>query len=435
MSEINGSEPTQDSPKKEYVKKEYFTKRQTLLVAASTVAAAALGVGCVFGVQDAFGALTGHSAASAQQQYSGQPALGQRGGFGGYGYGSGQSGQGSQQGQTGQSGSSGTNPFDGSAYGQTSGGTTTATAAESKGIVLIDTQLGYQSAEAAGTGLVLTSSGEILTNNHVIEGATSISVDVVSTGKTYTATVVGDDPTDDIAVLQLQGAKGLTTASLDTSHKVTSGESVTGVGNAEGGGSLVAAAGEVTGLDQSITTEAESSAASESLHGLIETNAAIEPGDSGGPLFDSADKVVGIDTAASSGGTPDGYAIPIATALDIAKEIEAGHEGGNIQLGYPAFLGIELGETDAAGQGDLGQQAVSQGAEIAGVVANGPAEEAGLAEGDVITALDSTAITSADVLQTALKSYNPGDQVTVTWTDSSGASHTASVTLTQGPAA
>jgi S1-C subfamily serine protease len=413
MSEINGSGEA---------KREYFTKRQTLLVAASTVIAAALGVGCVFGVQDALGA---HGAASAQQ-YTGEPALGHGGGgqYGGYG-----SGQGGQSGQATQPGSG--NPFGGDVYGT---GTTAATAAESRGVVLIDTQLGYQSAEAAGTGIVLTSTGEILTNNHVIEGSTSITVEVAATGKSYRATVVGDDPTDDIAVLQLQGAKGLTTATVAGSHKVSTGDPVTGVGNAEGGGTLVAAAGEVTGLDKSITTEAEDSAASESLHGLIETDAAIEPGDSGGPLYDAADEIVGIDTAASSGGAADGYAIPIATALDIAKTIEAGDEGGSIQLGYPAFLGIELGETDASGLGGFDQQQ-SQGAQIAGVVSGGPAEEAGLVAGDVITAIDGTTVSSADALQSALTSHAPGDQVTVTWVDESGQSHTASVTLTQGPAA
>jgi S1-C subfamily serine protease len=427
MSEINGSGAGKD----------HFTKRQTLLVAASTVVAAALGVGCVFAVQDAFAA----GDASSAQQYTGQPAAGLHGGYGyGGGYGGGASGQsGSSSGSAGSasgaaSGSgSDADPFGGNAYGQASGTTTAATAAQSRGVVLIDTQLGYQSAEAAGTGIVLTASGEILTNNHVIEGATSITV--TDAGKTYTATVVGDDPTDDIAVLQLQGASGLATASLDTTHTVSEGEVVTGVGNAEGGGTLVAATGEVTGLDKTITTEAEQSAASETLHGLIETDAAIEPGDSGGPLFDSSNKVIGIDTAASSSGAADGYAIPITTALVIAKEIEAGNAGGNINIGYPAFLGIELGETDASGLGSAQGDASSAGAQIAGVVANGPAEEAGLSAGDVITAIDGTAVDSADALQSVLTAHAPGDDVSLTWTDTAGQSHTASVTLTQGPAA
>ena len=112
----------------------------------------------------------------------------------------------------------------------------TATSAQSVGVVDIDTVLKYQGAQAAGTGIVLTSSGVILTNNHVIDGATSISVTVVSTGATYTATVVGDDPTQDVAVLQLQNASGLKTAKLGDSNGVSVGEAVTGVGNAGGVG-------------------------------------------------------------------------------------------------------------------------------------------------------------------------------------------------------
>ena len=438
MSEINGSgrDPRESDGGATQARasapaRKRLTKRQTILVAASTVVAAALGAGGVFAVQDVTAA---GRASAAQQHVTGQPAVGFGGSTtGGYGYSSssGWSGSGGAQ--------AGGDPFGGGAYTGGSAGTGTrtgsgissaaATAAESQGVVLIDTQLGYQNAEAAGTGIVLSANGEVLTNNHVIEGSTSITVEVPSTGKSYTASVVGDDPTDDVAVLKLQGATGLATANIDASHPVAAGDAVTGVGNAEGGGVLLAAAGHVTGLDQSITTQADGSAASESLHGLIETDAAIEPGDSGGPLYDSSDEVVGIDTAASSGGSPDGYAIPIATVLDIAKRIEAGKAGGNVEIGYPAFLGVELGTTDASGF------AASQGAEIAGVVVNGPAEQAGLAAGDVVAAIDGVAVASADELSAALRSHVPGDQVSITWVGADGQSRSASVALTEGPAA
>jgi len=329
--------------------------------------------------------------------------------------------------------------------------------------VLINTQLSYEGEAAAGTGMILTKNGEVLTNNHVIEGATSISVEVVSTGKTYTAKVVGDDPTDDVAVLQLQNASGLATAKTDASAAVKTSDKVTGVGNAEGGEKLLAAAGTVTALNQSITTEAEDTVASESLHGLIETDAGIEPGDSGGPLYNASGKIIGMDTAAASGGPADGYAIPISSALSIAKQIESGKASSNIELGYPAFLGVELatdegsGSSTGAGDGSggdgsgYGSGAQSQfgegadggygsgssvaGAEIAGVTANGPAAAAGLVAGDTITAIDGTAVSSTTALQTAIKGHQPGDKVTVTWTDTSGQSHTATVTLTTGPAA
>jgi S1-C subfamily serine protease len=438
MSEINGSgqDPRQTeggaAARAVAPARERLTRRQTLLVAASTVVAAALGAGCVFAVQDVSGA---GATTGAQQHVVGQPAVG-LGGSGGYGYGSGSGLSGGWSASGG--GLSGGDPFGGSYTGGSDGGsaggsagsgTTAASTAESKGVVLIDTQLGYQSAEAVGTGIVLTANGEVLTNNHVIEGSTSITVDVPSTGRSYSATVVGDDPSDDIAVLKLQGASGLATATVDASERIAAGDAVTAVGNAEGGGRLVAAPGQVTALDQSITTQADGSAASESLHGLIETDAAIEPGDSGGPLYDAADEVVGIDTAASTGGTPDGYAIPISTALEIAAQIEAGKAGGNIEIGYPAFLGVELGTTDAAGS------AASEGAVVAGVVANGPAEQAGLAEGDVITAVDGRTIASADELSAALRSHAPGDEVQLDWVGADGQSHSAAVTLTTGPAA
>ncbi len=206
----------------------------------------------------------------------------------------------------------------------------------------------------------------------------------------------------------------------------------------------------MTGLDKSITTQAEGSDPSESLSGLIETDAAIQAGDSGGPLNDASGAIVGMDTAASEGGTPDGYAIPITTAVSLAHKIVAGDSGDGIQQGYPAFLGVELAQTDAGGLGEgsgfgsgdgsgfgFGSSGTTGavGAQIAGVVSGGPAAAAGLAEGDVITAVDGTTISSSSDLSAALQQHAPGDKVSVSWTDASGQSHTATVTLAQGPAA
>ncbi|MHA7985397.1 S1C family serine protease [Rathayibacter sp. CAU 1779] len=360
-------------------------------------------------------------------------------------------------GSSGSSGSGGSQN-DGS-QGSSSSGSTSATTGESKGVVVIDTTLSYEGAEAAGTGIVLTSSGEILTNNHVVEGSTSISVTVVSTGKTYNASVVGTDATDDVAVLQLSGASGLATATLD-SGSVSVGDDVTAVGNAGGTGTLTAADGTVTGTDKSITTQAEGVVASESLSGLIETDAGIQAGDSGGPLLDAQGEVVGIDTAASaSSSVSDGYAIPIGNAIDIAKHIEAGEAGSAITIGLPAFLGVEVtsdssdygysgsqgfqgsqgylgGQGSSGSQGDPGTQGASQtGAVVGGVIDGTPAATAGIAAGDTITAVNGTTIGSSSDLTTALGQFHPGDSVSVTWTDSAGTSHTATVTLASGPAA
>ncbi|NNC11963.1 PDZ domain-containing protein [Planctomonas sp. JC2975] len=336
-----------------------------------------------------------------------------------------------------------------------SGSSSSATNAQSKGVVVIDTTLSYEGSEAAGTGIVLTSSGEILTNNHVVDGSTSISVTVVSTGKTYTASVVGTDATDDVAVLQLSGASGLATATLDNGS-VSVGDDVTAVGNAGGTGTLTAADGTVTGTDKSITTQAEGVVASESLTGLIETDAGIQAGDSGGPLLDAQGEVIGIDTAASaSSSVSDGYAIPIGNALDIAKQIESGRASSTITIGLPAFLGVEVAsdssdygysgsQGDQGGQGYLGGQGYSgsqgsttsqAGAAIGGVIDGGPAASAGIVAGDTITAVNGTAIGSSSDLTTTLAQFHPGDSVSVTWTDSAGMSHTASVKLASGPAA
>jgi S1-C subfamily serine protease len=321
----------------------------------------------------------------------------------------------------------------GGTNGGTSGGTDsssstgTATAAQSFGVVDINTVLGYQSARAAGTGTIVTSGGEVLTNNHVVAGATSITVTVVSTGTTYKATVVGTDPTEDVAVLQLTGASGLHTANYANSSDVAVGARVTGVGNAGGaGGTPSAATGVVTALDQSITATDENGDNPEQLTGLIETDAPIQAGDSGGPLYDSSGQIVGMDTAASTTGggqqTAAGYAIEIDHALQVADEIESATSStSTINIGSPAFLGVSVVAADV------------QGAAVAQVVQGGPADSAGVAAGDVITAVGGTAITTGDQLKTALAHYSPGQSVTITWTNTVGQSQHATVTLATGP--
>jgi S1-C subfamily serine protease len=313
--------------------------------------------------------------------------------------------------------------FSGGSAGGTSssaGTTTTASATQQVGIVEIDTVLQYQNARAAGTGMVLTSDGEILTNNHVVKGATSIRVTISSTGASYTATVVGTDPTADVAVLQLSHASGLKTANL-SSTGATVGESVTGVGNAGGTGTLSTATGTVTALDQSITASDQSGGGSEQLTGLIEVNAAIQAGDSGGPLYGVDGTIIGMDTAASSGGPADAYAIPIGTARTIAGQIQSGVDNATIHQGNPAFLGVSM--ADGAG-----------GATVAGALPGGAAEKAGISAGDVITSVDGHSIGSAADLSSTLAGYAPGDRVTVTWTTAAGASQSTTVTLGTGPA-
>jgi S1-C subfamily serine protease len=363
--------------------------------------------------------------------------------------------------------------------GSASGGSATSTSQQmlttsqianrvDPGIVDVTSTLGFQDATAKGTGIVLTSNGEILTNNHVINGATSVSVTDIGNGKTYKASVVGYDESHDIAVLQLSGASGLTTATTGDSSTVNVGDSVVALGNAGGaGGTPAVAAGSVTALNQSITASDESSGSSEQLTGLIETNADIQAGDSGGPLVNSHAQVIGIDTAAStsfqfgnggnggggfggfgnggsggfgnggsgsngsgssgsSGSTTQGFAIPINTALSIAKQIEGGQASSTVHIGPTAFLGLEIAGTN---------QGSSQGVELAGTQSGTPAAEAGLGQGDVVTALDGKSVSTGTDITEILVGHHPGDKVSIAWTDVDGQSHTATLTLGTGPAA
>jgi S1-C subfamily serine protease len=304
-----------------------------------------------------------------------------------------------------------------------------------QGVVDINTTLGLQGGSAAGTGIVLSSSGEILTNNHVVAGATSVSVTDVGNGRTYAATVVGTDRTDDIAVVQLSGASGLQTAALGDSTKVAAGDAVTAVGNAGGvGGTPSVAPGTVTALGQSITASDQGGGSSEQLTGLIETNAAIQAGDSGGPLLNSSGQVIAIDTAASSGfrfqsGGNQGFAIPINEASTIAKQIEAGHSSATVHIGAYGFLGVQVQASTASPDGSSS----SSGALVTGVEPRSPAQQAGLGADDEIVSLGGQTVDSASTLTNLMQGYHPGDKVQLGWVDGSGQQHTATATLATGP--
>jgi S1-C subfamily serine protease len=295
-------------------------------------------------------------------------------------------------------------------------------------LVDINVTLGYQGLQAAGTGIVLTSTGEVLTNNHVITGATRITAVDIGNGRSYTASVVGYDRSHDLAVLALRNASGLTTAQLVDSSKVRTGDPVVAIGNAGGtGGTPNAADGHVTALDQSIVAGDDATGESERLTGLIQVDANVQPGDSGGPLVNSSGGVIGVDTAASQSmrsqnAGNQGFAIPINTALPIAQQIVSGKGGGTVHVGTTAFLGVQV-STVSGGSGAL----------VVGAVPGSPAAQAGLTAGDVITSFGGRTIDSPNALTTQVAGHHPGDSVQVQWTDDTGASHSASVTLASGP--
>jgi S1-C subfamily serine protease len=334
------------------------------------------------------------------------------------------------------------------------------------GLVIINTALQYNSEAAAGTGMVINAGGLVLTNNHVIDDSTKITATVAATGRTYPATVVGYDKTGDIALIQLQNASGLTTVPIGNSSSVKAGEAVVALGNAEGRGSITATGGEVTGLNQTITASEEgSSTASETLSGMIQTDADIVPGDSGGPLASSAG-VIGMDTAGNDVSDQQqasaGFAIPINTALSVARQIAGGQASSAITIGYPPFVGIFIGsgsssspqaqaqqeeQQNGGGGGNTAQcytsnsdlsvpstiAPASSGTLIVGTICGSPAASAGMTGGSVITVVNGQAVGSPDDLTGILSRFHPGDTISVTWVSPSGQRSTSSLHLTAGP--
>ena len=300
------------------------------------------------------------------------------------------------------------------ASGAAPAATNAGSSATGTGVVVIDTSQRLEDTVAAGTGMALTSSGRILTNNHVIAGATTIRVAVPGTTRRYAARVVGYDIADDIAVLQLRSASSLRTVTIGSSGALTLGASVTAVGNSGGFGRLISSRGKITGLRRSIVAQS-STGEEQRLTGLIETDAAVRPGDSGGPLLDSAGRVVGIDTAASPYGRHT-FAIPIATATRVTEQIVRGKSSSRVHVGATAFLGVQV-----------------QGRTVAEVLPRSPAAAAGLKPGDVIIAIGGRPVTGAASLTSAVLAHKPGQVVTVVFRDETGARRAVRIRLGTGP--
>ena len=347
------------------------------------------------------------------------------------------------------------------------------------GLVIINTTLQYNNEKAAATGMVITAGGLVLTNNHVIEDSTAITAQT-ATGHKYQAKVVGYDVTGDIALIQLEGASGLRTVPLGNSSSVTTGASVVAMGNAEGQSAIVPVTGQVTAVNQTITAgDQGGSVTEETLHNMIETNADIVSGDSGGPLADTAGDVIGMDTAGNDGGfavqqSATGYSIPINNALAVVQQIRSGQASSTVTIGYPPFMGVYIGQgansnpqaqaeqqnggfggNSFGGQGGNGNgngngsqgcytsdrylatptsiANVSSGTLILGTICGGPAAAAGLTAGSVITAVDGQAIGSPESLTGAVSKFRPGSVISITWVSPSGQRTTSSLKLTQGP--
>ncbi|QYL26517.1 Putative serine protease HtrA [Mycobacterium shottsii] len=293
-------------------------------------------------------------------------------------------------------------------------------------VVNVNTKLGYNNAVGAGTGIIIDPAGVVLTNNHVISGATDISVFSVGNGRTYGVDVVGYDRTRDVAVLQMRGAGGLPAAAIGGGVSV--GEPIVAMGNTGGqGGTPRAVPGRVVALDQTVEASDALTGAEETLNGLIQVDAAIAPGDSGGPIVNNMGQVVGMNTAASdnfqmSGGGA-GFAIPIGQAMGIAGQIRSGGGSPTVHIGPTAFLGVGVVDNNGTG------------AKVARVVGSAPAAVVGISTGDIITALGGAPINSATAMSDALNGHHPGDIVSISWTSNSGGQRTENVTLAEGPPA
>ena len=289
----------------------------------------------------------------------------------------------------------------------------------SPAIVDINTALG--TGQAAGTGLLISSTGEILTNNHVVSGSTSITVTVQGRSQHYAAHVVGVNVSQDVAVIQIDtNISGLSTVTFANSSSVKVGDRVIAIGNALGrGGAPHATSGQVTALDQTITASSGGSSA-ETLNGMIQSDALIYEGDSGGALVNTSGQVIGMITAGQAQGfrstsSDVGYAIASNTALDNANRIRAHEQGADFTYGQVGFLGVSV-------------QSSTDGALVAGLQPGSPAAAAGITTGSVITNLGGQAVTSSATLGAAIRSHQPGDRVSVSWVNSSG-DHSATVTL------
>jgi S1-C subfamily serine protease len=333
------------------------------------------------------------------------------------------------------------------------------------GLVDITATLKYQSETAEGTGMVLSSDGLVLTNNHVIDGSTNVLASLVDSGRQYPAKVIGYDATADIALLQLEGASGLPTVSLGNSSQLNVGTAVLALGNAQGKGGVTPAPGVINGLDRSINASDAGSDTVENLHGMEQTSAQIQQGDSGGALADNAGQVIGMITAANTsspmpGGTI-GFAIPINSAISVARQIANDDATSTVYIGDPGFLGVMVATSNSSSPrqeakdeqkyAHLAQGGpaciqnntqttvpddiapASSGVLIIDVLCGTAGSDIGLQAGDVVTSVNGHAVGVPTTLGTYLNGYHPGDTVTLDWTDTRGEQHSASVTLGPGP--
>ena len=273
---------------------------------------------------------------------------------------------------------------------------------------------GSSTSQSAGTGMIVSSDGYIITNKHVVEGVTKLSV-VTDAGDTYDdVEVVGKDPLNDVAYIKINGAKDLPTVTLGDSKTLGVGQPVLAIGNALGAYQNTVTQGIVSGLGRSITASDSSGSNSETLTDMIQTDAAINPGNSGGPLVNAAGEVIGINTAVSTSANGLGFAIPISATKGMLATIMDGKEAARAYIGV-TYINVTA---EVAKKYEL---PVSQGAYVynsnrdaSAVAEDGPADKAGIKTGDIIVKIGEVEVGHAGTISTLIGEYKAGDTVTLT---------------------
>ncbi|MBM7457987.1 S1C family serine protease [Rhodococcus coprophilus] len=297
-------------------------------------------------------------------------------------------------------------------------------------VVTIDASRGWTG--VSGSGIVLTPDGTVLTNHHVVSGATDITAVSAATGLIYDVEVVGYDSALDIAVLQLAAASGLPVAPV-TDDLPAAGTPVTAFGNADGGGVVVAAPGTVVAADRSVMVRDSTEGSRKRLTGMLQTDTPIRPGDSGGPLVDHYGAVVGVNTAGAiedgpqeaADSPPEAYAVPIGEALAVVEQVRTGGGTDTVHVGPTPRLGV--GVTTARADG------ADRGAEVLWVSFGTPAYDAGIEIGDVVVSFGGDRVSSTTELESRLRMRKPGDAVPIEWQDADGRTRSAEVVLEEGP--
>jgi putative serine protease PepD len=289
---------------------------------------------------------------------------------------------------------------------------------DAKGPGSSDAIFGGGPTEDQGTGMIISTAGEVLTNNHVISGATTITVTLYGQTTALPATLVGADPSDDVALLRLDTPPAnLQAVTFGDSKQLEVGDAVIAIGNALGlsAGTPTVTSGIVSALDRTVQAGDAGGGAGETLQNMIQTDAAINSGNSGGPLVDSAGQVVGMNTAVASSSTGNapaqniGFAITSSTIESLLATLRAGGTAGQVK----PYLGVEVADETPQEQQAYGL-VPSSGAVVVSVVSGSPADTAGIEAGDVIVDFDGKAVTSAQNLTNLVQASSVGHQARIT---------------------